>query len=222
MPNFAAGVVKFQNDVYPGKKELFEKLSLGQNPEAFFLTCSDSRIEPALITQTEPGELFICRNAGNIVPPHTKHTGGVTASLEYAVSALKVPHVVVCGHTDCGAMKAALSNEGLEGLPHIKEWLSFSKAAVDVVNAIGTDLTHDERMNLLLEKNVILQLQHLKTHPSVAVRLAQGNLQLHGWLYDIKTGEVRAYDEASDTFLSVDKRYAAEMAELAKQGCCCD
>jgi len=222
MPSFAAGVVKFQNDIYPEKKELFEKLSLGQNPEAFFLTCSDSRIETAMITQTDPGELFICRNAGNIVPPHTKHTGGITASLEYAVSALKVPHIVVCGHTDCGAMKAALSNEGLEDLPHVKEWLSFSKAAVDVVNAIGVDLTHDERMNLLLEKNVILQLQHLKTHPCVAVRLAQGDLQLHGWVYDIKIGEVRAYDESGDTFLSVDKRYAAEMAELAKQGCCCD
>jgi len=217
MPNFAAGVVKFQNDVFPAKKELFEKLSHGQNPDAFFLTCSDSRIETAMITQTEPGELFICRNAGNIVPPHTQHTGGITASLEYAMSVLKVPHIVVCGHTDCGAMKSALSGAGLDELPHVKEWLSFSKAAVDVVNATGEGLSDSERLNLLLEKNVILQLQHLKTHPSVAVRLAKGDLRLHGWVYDIKVGIVRAYDEASDSFQPVDERYAAEMAARANK-----
>jgi len=222
MPNFAAGVVKFQNDVYPAKKELFEELSQGQNPEAFFLTCSDSRIETAMITQTDPGDLFICRNAGNIVPPHTQHTGGITASLEYAVSVLKVPHIVVCGHTDCGAMKAALSGDSLDDLPHVRQWLSFSKAAIDVVNAVGDDMSQNERMNLLLKKNVILQLQHLKTHPCVAVKLAQGKLQLHGWVYDIKDGKVYAYDEAADKFLAVDDRYAAEFAARQTNDKCCD
>jgi len=215
MPRFAAGVVRFQRDVFPQKKALFEKLSLGQNPEAFFLACSDARVETAMITQTEPGDLFICRNAGNIVPPHTQHTGGVTASLEFAVSVLEVPHIVVCGHTDCGAMKCAISGEGLDELPHVKEWLGFSRAAVDEVNAIGKGMSEKERMNLLLEKNVILQLQHLKTHPSVAAKLASGDLQLHGWVYDIKIGDVRAYDESQGTFFPVSVRYATEMAELA-------
>ena len=114
MPKFAAGVIEFQNTVYPEKKELFEKLSQGQSPEALFITCSDSRIETAMITQTDPGELFICRNAGNIVPPHTTHTGGMTASIEFAVAALKVPHIVICGHTECGAMKGAMNPEGLD------------------------------------------------------------------------------------------------------------
>jgi len=212
MPRFAAGVVRFQNDVYPQKKELFEKLSLGQSPEALFITCSDSRIETAMITQTAPGELFICRNAGNIVPPHTNHTGGMTASIEFAVAALKVPHIVVCGHTECGAMKGAMNPEGLDGLPHVKEWLSFSKAAVDIVNELGEGKSESERMDMLLEQNVILQLQHLKTHPTVATRIAKGDLTLHGWVYDIKTGGVNAYDETQNKFVPVNDRYAAEVA----------
>lgn len=220
MPHFAAGVVRFQNEVYPEKKELFEKLSQGQSPEALFITCSDSRIETAMITQTEPGELFICRNAGNIVPPHTNQTGGMTASLEFAVAALNVPHIVVCGHTECGAMKGAMNIEGLTDLPHVKEWLSFSKAAVDIVKEVGAEMSEEEKMNLLLEQNVILQLQHLKTHPSVAVRLAKGDLKLHGWVYDIKTGAVNAYDEATGKFCPVDVRYAEEMAKLAHDNGC--
>jgi carbonic anhydrase len=220
MPKFAAGVIKFQNTVYPEKKELFEKLSQGQAPEALFITCSDSRIETAMITQTDPGELFICRNAGNIVPPHSTHTGGMTASIEFAVAALKVPHIVICGHTECGAMKGAMNPEGLDALPHVKEWLSYSRAAVSIVDELGTGMSEDERMKLLLEQNVILQLQHLKTHPSVAARLARGDLQLHGWVYDIKTGDVAAYDETSDSFVSVDARYAEEVAKLAHdKGC---
>ena len=220
MPKFAAGVVRFQNEVYPQKKELFEKLSKGQSPEALFITCSDSRIETAMITQTEPGELFICRNAGNIVPPHTNHTGGMTASIEFATAALRVPHIVVCGHTECGAMKGAMNPEGLDALPHVKEWLGYSRAAVDVVNEIGHDLSDSERMNLLLEQNVILQLTHLKTHPSVAARLAKGDLELHGWVYDIKTGGVNAYDAATNAFVPVDSMYAEAVAKLAGADTC--
>ncbi len=215
MPKFAAGVVKFQSEVFPAKKAMFEELSLGQAPEAAFITCSDSRIETAMITQTGPGELFICRNAGNIVPPHSHHTGGMTASIEFAVAALKVPHIVVCGHTECGAMKGAINPEGLDALPHVREWLGYSKAAVDVVNEMGKELGETARMQMLLEQNVILQLQHLRTHPAVAVRLATGELQLHGWVYDIKTGEVWAYDEASKKFEPVAEKYAAEVAKHA-------
>ncbi len=219
MPRFAAGVVRFQNEVYPQKKELFEKLSKGQAPEALFIACSDSRVETAMITQTEPGDLFIVRNAGNIVPPHTSHTGGVTASIEFAVAALKVPHIVICGHTECGAMKGALNPEGLDGLPHVREWLGYSKAAVEIVNARGKELSDEARMHMLLQQNVVLQLQHLKTHPKVAMRLATGDLQLHGWVYDIKTGDVEAWDEAQQEFSPVDVRYAKEMAALAAGGC---
>lgn len=220
MPHFAAGVIRFQEEVYPQKKALFEKLSKGQEPEALFITCSDSRIETAMITQTDPGELFICRNAGNIVPPHMNHASGMTASIEFAVAALKVPHIVICGHTECGAMKGAMNPDGLSSLPQVKEWLSYSKAAVDIVNEIAPDADDEERMKLLLEQNVILQLQHLRTHPSVAARLAKGDLKLHGWVYDIKTGDVNAYDEATNTFIRVDKRYAEEIAKIAQSSGC--
>ena len=219
MPKFAAGVVEFQQSVYPQKKDLFEKLAQGQSPEALFITCSDSRIETAMITQTNPGELFICRNAGNIVPPHTNHTGGMTASIEFAVAALQVPHIVVCGHTECGAMKGAMNPEGLDSLPHVKEWLSYARAAVQIVDELGGELDGAARMQMLLEENVKLQLQHLKTHPAVAARLAKGDLELHGWVYDIRSGGVTALDAATNTFVPVDSLYASEIARVAGHSC---
>jgi len=219
MPKFAAGVVRFQSEVFPEKKDLFEKLSKGQSPEALFITCSDSRIETAMITQTDPGELFICRNAGNIVPPHTNHTGGMTASIEFSVAVLNVPHIVVCGHSECGAMKGAMNPEGLDSLPHVKEWLGYSKAAVDVVDELAPKGSDEERMQLLLQQNVILQLQHLRTHPSVAKRLARGDIALHGWVYDIKTGGVDAYDETQNKFVPVEDRYAEEVASVLASKC---
>jgi len=220
MPRFAAGVLHFQSTVYPEKQDLFEKLSSGQSPEALFITCADSRIETAMITQTEPGQLFIVRNAGNIVPPHTAQTGGVTASVEYAVAVLKVPHIVVCGHTECGAMAGAMKPEALKDLHHVRNWLGYSKAAVDVVDALLPDAPHEERMAKLIEQNVLLQLQHLRTHPSVAQRLAKGDLELHGWVYNIRTGEVDAYDAAEDRFIHIDARYAKEIAKLASTHDC--
>ncbi len=215
MPHFAKGVVKFQRDVFPEKRELFEHLSTGQSPEALFITCSDSRIETAMLTQTDPGELFICRNAGNIVPPHTNQTGGMTASIEFAIGALQIPHIVVCGHTECGAMKGAMNRAGLTNLPHVREWLGYSQGAVDITEALGADLEPQAKMRMLLEQNVILQLQHLKTHPTVAVAMAQKAVKLHGWVYDIKTGEVCAYDDETETWVPVEERYAAELAAAA-------
>jgi carbonic anhydrase len=213
MPKFAAGVVRFQRDVFPENEALFEKLAKGQAPEALFITCSDSRIETGMLTQSEPGDLFIVRNAGNIVPPHTTATGSTTAAIEFACIALNVPHIVVCGHTECGAMKGAMNLEGLTTLPHVKEWLSYARAAVDITNELGKDLNDHDRNLLLLEQNVILQLAHLRTHPAVAVRIARGDLRLHGWVYDIADGEVYAYDDKNNVFEPVSKRYAVEVAK---------
>jgi carbonic anhydrase len=220
MPKFAAGVVKFQKDIYPQKKELFERLSKGQSPEALFIACSDSRVETSMITQTEPGELFVCRNAGNIVPPHTTYTGGMTASIEFAMQVLNVPHIVICGHTHCGAMQGAMKPESVKNLPHVKEWLSYASAAVDITNEIAAKGTDAEKIQTLTEQNVILQMQHLRTHPSVALRLAKKELVIHGWVYDIKTGEVAAYDDVADKFIPVSDKYAAEIASLAIKHSC--
>lgn len=213
MPKFAAGVVKFQRDIYPKNEELFEQLSKGQSPEALFITCSDSRIELGMLTQSQPGDLFVVRNAGNIVPPHSNTTGATTAAIEFAVGALKVPHIVICGHTDCGAMKGAMAPHKLDALPHVRDWLGYSRAAVEIVEAIGQDLSDHDRMLMLLEQNVLLQLNHLKTHPAVAVAMAKGELTLHGWVYDIADGEVLALNDATGDFEPVQKRYAEQVAK---------
>ena len=168
-----------------------------------------------MITQTDPRELFICRNAGNIVPPHPNQTGGMTASIEFAIGALQIPHIVVCGHTECGAMKGAMNRDGLTNLPHVREWLGYSQGAVDIVETLGGGLDPEAKMRMLLEQNVILQLQHLKTHPTVAVALAQKAVKLHGWVYDIKTGEVSAFDDVTGAWLPVEERYASELAASA-------
>jgi carbonic anhydrase len=188
------GITRFQTDVYPENQDLFEKLALGQRPEALFITCADSRIDPCLLTQTKPGELFICRVIGNVVPPYPEGLGGVSATIEYAVGVLRVPEVIVCGHTDCGVMRGALNPEALDAFPNVTSWLRY------------TNVEHREpepTAELLLELtevNVVAQLRHLRSHPTVAARLEQGDLTLHGWVYHIGSGTVTAYDEVSERF----------------------
>ena len=207
MDKIAAGVVKFQQEAFEARRDLFERLAEGQSPEALFITCSDSRIDPNLLTQTQPGELFLCRNAGNIVPPHTNHTGAMTASIEFAVGALKVPHIIVCGHSECGAMTGAMNPEGLENFPHVREWLSYARGAVLISQRKGAGLTEKERLDLLIKENVLLQIAHLKTHPYVAAMLSAGETKIHGWVYDIRTGEVLVYDDAVNNFIPVADHY---------------
>lgn len=211
MEKVLEGVSQFKKNIFPDKQKRFEELAGGQAPEVLFITCSDSRIDPNLITQTEPGELFICRNAGNIVPPHSLHTGGMTASIEYAVGALNVTHVVVCGHTDCGAMKGALNKDQLTEFPHVCDWLSHSDAACRIIKDNHGNAKDDEKLTLLIEQNVLLQLQHLKTHPYVASRIAAGKLELHGWVYNIEKGTFTCYNEATGKFdpLLMDKEREA-------------
>ena len=219
MDHVISGVAKFQQEVFPEKKAAFKKLATSQNPEVLFITCSDSRIDPNLVTQTEPGDLFICRNAGNVVPPHSNQTGGMTASIEFAVAALGVTHIVVCGHADCGAMKGAIAPEALTSLPHVKEWLGHCRVATDVVKErCGCDsLNKDDHLQLVTEENVVQQLQHLRTHPAVAAKIATGQVQLHGWFYNIETAEVLNYDEKAGKFVPMESAFAAEEQLVANK-----
>jgi carbonic anhydrase len=189
---FLGGVSHFQKHVYPKHQDLFEKLALGQRPDALFITCADSRIDPCLLTQSKPGELFICRVIGNIVPPYPDAIGGVSATIEYAVGVLEVPAVIVCGHTDCGVMKGALNPEALADYPNVTHWLRYAK------------VEHRDLL-ALTEHNVAVQLDNLRSHPSVASRLKEGNLELRGWVYHIGPGTVTAYDEESQRFLPFGK-----------------
>lgn len=212
MEKVISGILKFKSTSYQERKKLFDELANGQSPDVLFITCADSRIDPNLVTQTEPGDLFIIRNAGNIVPTHTRQAGGVTASIEFAVAALGVKHIVVCGHTDCGAMKGAINPDALSDLPHVQDWLDNSRAAVETVRARRGQATISE-LDLITEENVLLQLQHLKTHPTVAARLATGDIDLHAWVYDIEHGTVRAYDDSQRAWKDVSERYADLIAK---------
>ena len=211
MDHVISGVAKFQKEVYPSKKAKFQKLANGQNPEVLFITCSDSRIDPNLVTQTDPGDLFICRNAGNIVPPHSNQTGGMTASIEFAVAALGVSHIVVCGHTDCGAMKGAIDLNALDSLPHVKEWLGHCRSATEVVKEkCNHDALSLDDLEEVTKENVVQQLNHLRTHPSVAAKIATGQVKLHGWVYKIESGGVLCFDETDNEFKEMKLAYAED------------
>jgi len=175
----------------------------GQSPHTLFITCADSRIDPELITQSGPGEIFVCRNIGNMVPAYGEALGGVSAIIEYAVAGLQVNHVVVCGHTDCGALLGLLHPEKVSSLPIVKSWLRNGEAAFSIVRSRNTAPDEHAALDQLIEENVLLQVRHLQTHPSVAGRMAQGSLALSGWVYDIGHGKVRIYDEAQRKFLPV-------------------
>jgi len=191
MEKVISGLVQFKPSSFEDRKELFAELANGQSPEVLFITCADSRIDPTLVTQTEPGDLFIIRNAGNIVPPHTHVAGGATASIEYAVAVLGIKHIVVCGHSDCGAMKGALNIAALADLPHVQDWLEHSCAAVEIVKAKHDQASASE-LSAVTKQNVLLQLDHLRTHPAVAAKLGMGEIDMHGWVYDIEHGNVAA------------------------------
>lgn len=199
MKRLIEGIVRFQREVFPCKQQLFKTLADSQNPRALFITCADSRIVPDLITQASPGDLFICRNAGNIIPPYGEMNGGVSATIEYAVMALGIRNIIVCGHSDCGAMRAVLHPEKLADLPTVSSWLKHAEAARRVVKENYAGLDDEEMLDVLIKENVVVQIDHLRTHPAVASRMARGELNLYGWVYGIGTGTMLAYDhEAGD------------------------
>ena len=200
MKRILEGVRRFQEDIFPQERERFQSLADRQAPEALFITCADSRVLPNLITQAPPGDLFICRNAGNMVPPFGELAGGVSATIEYAVAALGVRHIIICGHSDCGAMKGVLYPEKVAEMPMVAAWLRQGEAARQVVLSTP-GLDEQARLDRLIEQNVVAQLHHLRTHPTVAVGLSRGTLEIHGWVYTIASGRIVAYDAAAERFV---------------------
>ena len=200
-----AGVRRFRTKVYPEHEDIYLKAaSEPQQPHALIVTCADSRIDIETITQSMPGDVFVTRNVGNLVPAYGEMLGGVSAVIEYAVTALKVQHVVICGHSDCGAMKGLLHPEALEKLPTVKTWLTNAHAALSVADSLANgDEKPMDRLQRLTEENVLLQLQHLRTHPSVAGAMAREELTISGWVYDIGKGEVRISEDGGRVFVPV-------------------
>lgn len=202
MKTIIDGFLNFQKEVFPERKELFRSLASSQNPKALFISCSDSRLVPELVTQQEPGQLFVIRNAGNIVPSFGPEPGGVSATIEYAVVALGVRDIIICGHSNCGAMGAIAKCQALHTMPAVEHWLRYADAAKAVVEKKQFD-DEDQKVNAMVHENVIAQLNNIKTHPSVAVALRNNQIRLHGWVYDIESGEIQALNEGGKKFVSL-------------------
>jgi carbonic anhydrase len=195
MQKLVEGIHQFQRDIFTSQRQLFERLAGGQSPLALFITCSDSRVDPSLLTQTQPGELFILRNAGNLVPPYGQGAGGEAATIEYAVCVLKVKDIIVCGHSHCGAMNGLLHPEQLGELPAVRQWLTQAESTARIMKENYQHITEAApRLTVTVEENVLVQLENLRTHPSVAAALARDDLKLHGWVYKFETGQVFGYD----------------------------
>ncbi|WP_406180373.1 carbonic anhydrase [Streptomyces sp. NBC_01006] len=201
MHDLTEGLAHFQQDVFPAKAELFAHLATTHQPQTLFIGCSDARVVPELITQQEPGELFVIRTAGNLVPAHpdavegADGSDGVAASIEYAVAVLGVRSIVVCGHSACGAMTALAAGQDLAELPAIARWLRHA-AAAGAPGGASAEAPQRE-LGALIRGNVAAQLANLATHPAVACALAAGAVTLHGWVYDIPTGKVERIDPAA-------------------------
>lgn len=204
MKQLIDGYTRFRSQVYPQHSQLFQQLANGQQPQALFICCSDSRVMPEMMMQSEPGVLFPIRNAGNMVPPPSETGGGVAATVEYAVRVLKVADVIVCGHSNCGAMQGLLQMHTLDALPIVKAWLENTGALSQGLMtsfAGASELPFEQRLQLLADLNVVAQVQNLKAHPAVYEAMHQGTLKVHGWMYDIGSGRISRFDEENRTFV---------------------
>lgn len=203
MQKLIQGIHQFQGKSFLPLQGLFQQLAKGQNPETLFITCSDSRIDPSLLTQSKPGDLFILRNAGNIVPPHGAANGGEAATIEFAVAALGVKDIIICGHSHCGAMQGLLNPEHVASLPAVSSWLSHAEMTRRIMQENYSHLEGEKLLTATVEENVLVQLENLRTLPAVGSRLVRGDLHLHGWVYKIETGEVFAYDVENAQFVKL-------------------
>ena len=214
MEKIVSGVQHFRTVEFQKHRKFYEQMaSRKQNPIALFITCSDSRVMPHLITQTDPGDLFQIRNAGNIGPPYSSAGGGEGATIEYSLEVLGVEHIIICGHSQCGAIQAILDGGDLENLPAAKAWFSHAEATKRIVRQKYADLSPAELALAATEENVLVQLNHLSTHPSVAARLSAGLVKTYGWYYDIGSGRVMEYDQSQLKFVELgdDVRAAVPM-----------
>jgi carbonic anhydrase len=201
MKRLIEGHKKFLSEVFPTRKSHFHLLAEGQAPEWLFITCADSRVLPDLILGTEPGDLFISRSIGNVVPITSQDVDGVTATIEYAVEVLRVRHAIVCGHSDCGALKAALDRKSLENLPKARRWLDHIQAAFAYRQPLNLADGESAELASLIRGNVVAQMKNLQAQVPVRRAVEEGRLSVHGWYYDILTGRIEEYDEEQKRFV---------------------
>jgi carbonic anhydrase len=201
MQKLVKGIHSFQRGFFASHRALFEQLATtGQRPETLFITCSDSRVVPTLITDAAPGELFIVRNVGNVVPT-ADLPGGTAAAIQYAVEVLNVENVIVCGHTQCGALQAILDPESVAHLEYVRRWVKSTISVTELINEKYAHLTGEAKLTAAVQENVLAQLEHLREYPFVASRMDAGKLHLNGWIFDVRRGEVFDYDPEHGEFL---------------------
>jgi len=203
MDRLYKSIWKFQKSYFREEEVFFRRLSSGQSPEVLFITCAGSRIDPNLVTQSKPGELFIVRNVGNIIPPYDviKDKNSVAAAIEFAVLKLRVKDIIVCGHSNCGAMQAVFMDDyALNDMPHLREWLKLDGPTREIIINHYAGATDEVRQRVTEEENVLLQLHNIQTYPFVRKALEEDALRLHGWYYNIGTGNIYSYNSKEDIF----------------------
>ena len=203
MEKLFKGYMKFREADFESHRELFKELGRKQTPHTLFIGCSDSRVVPNMITQTDPGELFIVRNIANIVPPYrqTEDYVATTSAIEYAVLALNVDAIVICGHSNCGGCASLnLPPEQLDHLPHVRKWLEVSKEVKGRVDCLMTGDSPEEREWLTEQINILVQMKNLLTYPYIVERYRAGTLDIHGWHYIIETGEIYSFNDVTEQF----------------------
>ena len=214
MEKLLRGLREFQEHYLPSHQELIKQLAKGQHPRVLFIGCSDSRVDPTIITQAEIGDLFIIRNAGNIIPPFEATNGGEGATIEYAMEALDIRQIIVCGHTQCGAMKGLLQLGELEDkMPLVYHWLRHTEATRKLVDDHYSDLDKSEKLDLLVAQNVLTQIDNLQTYPVIRSKLHTGNLAIHGWIYRLENAQLLAYDEETEKFVPPHSKIYADIDE---------
>lgn len=219
MERVIAGVQKFLNEIAPEKLDEFRALALSQKPEVLLITCSDSRIVPGLIMQGVPGLVFVVRNAGNIVPPAGTAISGEAATIEYAIRALNIKNVIICGHTNCGAMQGLLNRPSVKEMPLVDEWLHYAQPSLDAVCAKHHQQheTGEVAIEELVCQNVLTQLANLKTYSFVSDAINAGRLGLHGWVFQIETARFLRYDTADAKFVPLEASNPLSASAIAAQ-----
>jgi carbonic anhydrase len=197
------GIYRFQRSYFKKEEEFFKRLSRDQNPEVLFITCADARVDPNLVTQSKPGDLFIVRNVGNIIPPYDaiRDKNSVAAAIEFAVLELRVADIIICGHSNCGAIQTLFQEESdLKDMPHLRDWIRIALPVKEIMDKHYAQVSLDFRNRIAEKENILAQLRNIQTYPFVAKALEEGKLYLHGWYYDIGTGNISSYNPVTDTF----------------------
>jgi carbonic anhydrase len=197
------GIYRFQKSYFKKEEEFFKRLSRDQNPEVLFITCADARVDPNLVTQSKPGDLFIVRNVGNIIPPYDaiRDKNSVAAAIEFAVLELRVADIIICGHSNCGAIQTLFQEESdLKDMPHLRDWIRIALPVKEIMDKHYAHVSLDFRNRIAEKENILDQLRNIQTYPFVVKALEEGKLYLHGWYYDIGTGNIFSYNPVTDTF----------------------